>query len=684
MPTIEHRGLTLDARPDRIDFRDLFYRAPLVSLVPEFPPSSKVEHYLPKYCDDGMILDQGKDGACTGYGLAAVINYLHWERIQRLTGGPPPTKVSPHMLYHMARLYDEWDGEDYEGSSCRGAMKGWHHHGVCDSELWRDRPRGKGRSKQPADGWGEDATARPLGAYYRINKDALVDMQAAIQEVHAIYASATVHEGWWLEKQHELRSIDPADKAEVGGHAFAIVGYRGDGFIVQNSWGPDWGYRGFAVLTYGDWLQHGLDAWVAVLGAPVAVGRTSVAVSRTALQDLSRQTGTTRVVLAGGRSAFTYSHAEVVPWVEDRAYQHSLVIGNDGRPLHRLLEAATAEDNVRLVAETFPARWLAAGHGRKLVLYAHGGLNDEEAAIRRVRVLAPYFKANGIYPLFLTWRTGFAECLASLLEDKAKSLGIDLELQRARGLFDEVGDAVLEAMDRAFEAAAERALAKAVWIQIKQNAEAAAVRGTLGALAGHLARLKQAHPDLEVHLIGHSAGAILLGHLLDRLGARRATASSMTLFAPACTMAFASRHYGKAFGMGLLDPGALTVELLSDELELNDRIGPYGKSLLYLISRALEEEHKMPLLGLAVAWNQDGARPDVFSAAGQADVKSWLQKWGRQPTLRLIQDRQVFDGQSWIRAAHGAFDNDVAVVGRTIERILGGPLRFKVENLRAV
>jgi hypothetical protein len=168
------------------------------------------------------------------------------------------------------------------------------------------------------------------------------------------------------------------------------------------------------------------------------------------------------------------------------------------------------------------------------------------------------------------------------------------------------------------------------------------------------------------------------------MGARRATASSMTLFAPACTMAFASRHYGKAFGKGLLDPGALTVELLSDELEFNDRIGPYGKSLLYLISRALEEEHKMPLLGLAVAWNQAGARPDVFSAAGETDVKSWLQKWGRQPTLRLIQDRQVFDGQSWIKAAHGAFDNDVAVVGRTIERILGGPLRFKVENLRAV
>jgi hypothetical protein len=37
---------------------------------------------------------------------------------------------------------------------------------------------------------------RPLGVYYRIEKDAITDMQAAIQEVGAIYCSADVHQGW--------------------------------------------------------------------------------------------------------------------------------------------------------------------------------------------------------------------------------------------------------------------------------------------------------------------------------------------------------------------------------------------------------------------------------------------------------------------------------------------------------
>ena len=35
------------------------------------------------------------------------------------------------MFYELAKLYDEWPGQDYEGSSCRGALKGWHKHGVC-------------------------------------------------------------------------------------------------------------------------------------------------------------------------------------------------------------------------------------------------------------------------------------------------------------------------------------------------------------------------------------------------------------------------------------------------------------------------------------------------------------------------------------------------------------------------
>src|SRR5437870_4530726 len=114
---------TLDARSDTLDFRDRMFEPTLV----EVPTNRPLENYeklgIP-------ILNQGTEGACTGFGLAAVVHYLL--RTRRVI--PDTNEVSPRMIYSMARRYDEWPGEKYSGSSARGAMKGWQKHGVCSAK----------------------------------------------------------------------------------------------------------------------------------------------------------------------------------------------------------------------------------------------------------------------------------------------------------------------------------------------------------------------------------------------------------------------------------------------------------------------------------------------------------------------------------------------------------------------
>ena len=44
---------------------------------------------------------------------------------------------------------------------------------------------------RPADEWDVDAATRPLGVYYRVNQHSVVDMQAAIHDIGAVYVSAT-------------------------------------------------------------------------------------------------------------------------------------------------------------------------------------------------------------------------------------------------------------------------------------------------------------------------------------------------------------------------------------------------------------------------------------------------------------------------------------------------------------
>lgn len=70
-----------DVHPDTLDFRDKPYASTLVEVairrtVQEY--FHCFENYLPEL--KGPVLDQGQEGACTGFGLAAVANYLLWCR----------------------------------------------------------------------------------------------------------------------------------------------------------------------------------------------------------------------------------------------------------------------------------------------------------------------------------------------------------------------------------------------------------------------------------------------------------------------------------------------------------------------------------------------------------------------------------------------------------------------------
>ena len=202
-------GRKLNVRPDTLDFRDRMFEPTLV----EVPPTRPLEQYLARKVP---ILDQGTEGACTGFALATVANYLLRSRRVR----PDRTCVSPRMFYEMARRYDEWPGEDYDGSSARGAMKGWHKHGVCSRAHWPDAPKQQ-KPKLWAVRWA-DGQHRPLGSYYRVNHRDLVAMHSAIAEVGVLYATLSVHTGW---DDVDATGVIPQQAEFRGGHAVALVGY---------------------------------------------------------------------------------------------------------------------------------------------------------------------------------------------------------------------------------------------------------------------------------------------------------------------------------------------------------------------------------------------------------------------------------------------------------------------------
>lgn len=434
-----------DTRKDPPDLRDRLYQPPPATLPDQHPPQKAVREYFKRY--SRLVLDQGQEGACTGFGLACVINFARW---QKAGWSPEVESVSPAMLYSYARRYDEYAGEDYEGSSCRGALKGWFKHGVCLESDWPYR-------KRPRYGYAQRAALNTLGVYYRIDTTSITDMQAAIVQANAIFVSAFTHEGWGEVDQagasrkapaHDTLPVIPFDgrASKTDGHAFALVGFNERGFIVQNSWGPGFGVAGFAILTYADWLANGMDAWVASLGVPgVVQGRMSAQAGAGA--------GRAGKALAGW-------------WNEATAYQHSIVLGNDGR-VDRYLTQDELTRTLLYQACTLPDQWFrtdpvgSKAPVKRIVLYAHGGLNSEDDAIERARAMGRYFTANGCYPLFLVWKTGVMESLGNIASD-----WLGQQPQRAGG----IRDKLVEASDLLLEKTLGRGPARWLWNEMKENA----------------------------------------------------------------------------------------------------------------------------------------------------------------------------------------------------------------------
>ena len=704
----DNRPRMFDARADRLDLRDRPYAPRVVNLPPEFPAPALVTAHLKNYIDPKAerILDQGQEGACTGFGLAAVINYLFWARDGH------GVNVSPRMVYHLAKFYDEWPGEDYSGSSCRGALKGWHKHGVCSRELWPYTVRAKAEKKEtfepPKDGWDADAVTRPLGVYYRIDKRSVVDLQAALVEIGAIYVSADVHSGWELSgaktafaDYQSLPEIRFGSATKVsGGHAFAIVGYTATGFVVQNSWGPRWGQSGFAIMTYADWVANGTDAWTVSLGVPIAPGKAAAPLRSP--RAYAGASGGLIAALAGAGTALPDSPTGKDYWKPldpATALERMVVMGNNGMPINRLVECGSAAEAVAQVTRVNPQTFFAtqpAGAVRRLALYAHGGLNTEEESIVRTRILAPYFAENGIYPLFITWKSGAGEIIENILQDRAQEVGTDQPF--SAGALDKLKEAALDTWDRAIELLAQNLGAKSIWSEMKQNAQLGTQPGNaLSLLAAELAALRQVveaqGEQFELHLIGHSAGSIVLGHLLDLLAKAsvKQTLASCSLFAPACTVAFANDHYIPAVEPArILPKSGFHIDVLSDNRERGDTVGPYQKSLLYLVSRALEDMHKMPVLGLLKAFDPACNHDEHWNQPQIDQLTSVLERWqnfwwGTTPPADFYQDgrelsstainivdrMQIDTGVRNIGAAHGTFDNDVAVVRTVLARVLG-------------
>jgi hypothetical protein len=175
------------------------------------------------------FLDQGQTPECTGYSAA-----------HDLAAEPGQlTKITSavaHDIYIGARRDDEWEGEDYEGSSVLGASRALAKLGYQGEYRWA----GEGGTDMADDLalalshlGGVVIGSDWLGDMFHPGRGGLLTVSGSVAGGHAYFSR-------WIavsKRAQRLRGVEPRDEPLVGG---------------PNSWGVGWGNRGEWAMWLSD------------------------------------------------------------------------------------------------------------------------------------------------------------------------------------------------------------------------------------------------------------------------------------------------------------------------------------------------------------------------------------------------------------------------------------------------
>ena len=603
---------TLDVRADDTDARDYIFEPSLTLLPHEKQPPRGVP-----------VLDQGQEGACVGFALATVINVSLLERRMMKESKRGRTKkfdqVSARMLYEIAKRYDEWKGEHYDGTSPRGAMKGWHHHGVASEQVWSSKGTRTKNGLWVVDraftiNRAEDARRRPIGAYYRLTDSDVGHLQAAVIEGDAVLASAWVHDGWDTQNLLNRRGggypTIPFRQRAKGLHAFAIVGYTPDGFIIQNSWGQSWGKNGLALLHYDDWMEHRQDAWVSRPGTETRdhKGRPSVFV--VGFAGSPAETLRDARVRSSG-DGLELSNPEVLSY---------LINTDDKGDLSARGSLTTNKAQLPEMAQKVLASPKLSDGCHHVVLYAHGGLNSENYAVSVADRLWGAARSKGLCPYFFIWESSWDESLLGYFKSEDDQTGpAGFSLGNAwKKLKQKFGDAIEGGQKWMGKELAE--IARTVfWNEMKGRcAGASQPNGGAALFLNEIFKAMQTTPNekYKIHLVSHSAGSIFHGFLYEKVltaclpSLSNASLASIQFLAPAITIARASQAFS-AGGTWAVPSNRFFVYTLAPDAENSDSIVIYPSSLLTYVADHLEDQTKrVPVLGIR---NDFQAAPVTFA-----------------------------------------------------------------------
>jgi hypothetical protein len=178
--------------------------------------------------------NQGTTSSCAGYSCAQLLESVYW----KFTG--KPIQLDARQIYKKAKTID--GNPKSNGTTLEAAMSSALQLCNFDSEKWS------------------------VEKFFKMKDDipkTIDTVKFLIHKYDFLLGGFHISSGW--EKVDKFSCCVKKTKKDLGGHCVLLCGYDKTGVYIQNSWGKDWGAKGFAIV---DWERFAEEfvycAWVSL------------------------------------------------------------------------------------------------------------------------------------------------------------------------------------------------------------------------------------------------------------------------------------------------------------------------------------------------------------------------------------------------------------------------------------
>ena len=166
---------------------------------------------------------QGDSPHCVAYSACSMIESKYWKQ------NGIPIQLDAHLVYAKAKEIDSM--QEINGTYPEAAIK-------AAIEL------------------GGLPKSSKVKTYYNTKDERYIKtMKHLIHKYDFVLGGFMIDEEWYKIEKGKWEILKQS-KNTLGGHCVLIVGYDTKGVYIQNSWGIDWGAKGFARISWDIFLKE--------------------------------------------------------------------------------------------------------------------------------------------------------------------------------------------------------------------------------------------------------------------------------------------------------------------------------------------------------------------------------------------------------------------------------------------